>query len=167
MVTTIALLGAAAPIFGAFETTVDVLQPIMVDEFISLSPVTCVKVIGDRNPGYSVSLGCAESRVIDERGRSVSRNAASLLGANTGFDPFHGNGELFGDTLRVFLDLSSLTNLNELPPGLRDYSPAVVVSATVECVLTAAWADRWGWDFSRNVKVEANYVALEIRGSSA
>lgn len=144
---------------GAFEFPIEVVQPLVTEEGIFLSAVSYVKYTGSLIPGYEVIYVGEPSCVIDELGHSVNRNVASLLGIRTGYDPRHTTSSLLGDTLSVFVDLSSLAGK---PP--RGWSVAGAIEATVECVLTAAYRARFGWDSATQARVEAKYIQVDVRG---
>jgi hypothetical protein len=147
---------------GAFETALEVAQPLETEEGIVVSTVSYLKYLGLRIPGYPVAYVCKESCVIDELENRVNRNAANLLGIRTGFDSFHTSGHLFEDTLCVFIDLSEVSD-QETSHGWPVRS---VVEATVECVLTTAYGSRAALPLRGRGLVYAKYVDLEIRGSS-
>jgi hypothetical protein len=146
---------------GAFEFPIEVVQPLVTEEGIFLSTVSYVKYTGSLVPGYEVLYVGEKSCVIDELGHPVNRNVASILGIRTGYDPRHATSSLLGDTLSVFVDLSSLAG--EPPSG---WSVDGAVEATVECVLTTAYRARFGWDSAKQARVEAKYVQLEVRGQA-
>jgi hypothetical protein len=151
----------AARVNGAFESPIEVVQPLVTEQGIFPSTVSYVKYTGSLIPGYPVIYVGEASCVIDELGNSVNRNVANLLGIRTGYDPLHATSALLGDTLSVFVDLSSLTGK---PPS--GWSVKGAVEATVECVLATAYGARFGWDSTTHARVEAQYVQLKVQGSA-
>ncbi len=156
------LVAMIASARAAFEFPLEVAQPLVTEEGIFVSAVTYVKYYGSMHPGYLVPWVGRESCVIDELGKPVNRNVASLMGIQTGVDPLCPRDDLYCDTLRVFVDLSSLGD--KKPPG--GWSVQGAVEATIECVLIAAFESRSGWDPKTQERVNAKYVQLQIRDST-
>lgn len=142
---------------------VTALQPLDLWEGIYLSPVTYVEYLGGLTPGTEVWSVCKPNCVIVQRGDCVNRNAANLLGITSGCDPLHGNWMLFGDTLRVFIDLSGVTE-QETPRG---WPLETVIEATVECILKTAYDGSQSIARKRGMEVPVGHVDLEVRGSQA
>lgn len=159
-IVTIAL--CASPAGAAFETALEVWQPIETEEGIVLSRVTYIRYLTRTPPGYPVNFTCEASRVMTELGEFENRNASNLLGLMAWSDSLHLRQQLFGDTLRVFVDLSGIT----AQKTSHGWNLQTVVEATVECVLANAAQYRSGRDWDRKKWVEARYVELEIRGST-
>jgi len=158
----VALMLCASPVCAAFETVLEVWQPIETEEGLRLSRVTYIKYLTRIPPGYLVNYTCEENRVMTERGGFENRNAANLLGLMAWSDSLHLGQELFGDTLRVYVDLSAVTSQKTI----HGWPLESVVEATVECVLTNAFERRSGYDHDLRKSIEAKYVELEIRGSA-
>ena len=155
----------AVQVFGFGGGAIEVAQPLVAYEGIEVSRVSYV--MGrpfSLVPGYNVYLTGTPSCVCNDQGKSVNRNAASFLGIEAGYDPYHGaTSKLHGDTLHVFMDLS---DLQPAGPELDGFSVDAVVEATVECILVTAYDCRFGIEGGGTGKwVEAKYVWLEVRGS--
>lgn len=144
--------------------TIEVAQPIVAYEYIQVSRVTFAMGRPHQHiPGYELRHLGTPSCVCDDRGESANRNAASFLGMKAGYHPHHSTGSLFGDTLRVYLDLSELRPAG---PELEGVSVDAAIRAAVECVLTTAYDSRFGIVDSPDVRrVPAKHVWLEVRGS--
>ncbi len=150
----------ALPARAAFEFPIEIAQPIVTEEGIFVSTVTFVKYYGSTQPGFLVRWVGAESCVIDELGKTASRNVAYLMGIQTGTTYLQAHDKDWSDTLRVFIDLAAVGDKS--PP--RGWSVKGAVEATVECVLKTAYDSRWGWDEKTKQRVPARYVQLDVRG---
>lgn len=160
----ILLAGTTSPkkTLATSETTVEVAQPIAVEEGLFVSTVTYVRHADSSIPGGSVGLVSEPNCVLDDLGKSVNRNAASHAGIKTGSD-YNPSTGLFGDTLAVWVDVSAMPDTSVI----NGWSTKATVAATVECVLLTAWWTRFGWDPATRKAVEAQYVRLEVRGSQS
>ena len=147
---------------AAVETAFEVAQPISTFEGIRICRVTYVEYTGSPLPGREVPFVVASNRVMDTLARFTNRNVASLLGFKAWADPHHQEGHLFGDTLRVYLDLSS----SKPVPEHSAWGKFDAAQATVECVIVAAAASRRGYD-AAGLAVDAKYLDLRILGEAA
>jgi hypothetical protein len=152
------------PVMASGGGAIEVAQPLVTFERIEICRVGFVMGRPHQHiPGYELKYLGRLSCVCDEMGRSVNRNAAGFLGIEAGYHPHHTTGRLFGDTLRVYMDLSELE-----PPGpeLQGIPADVVIRAAFECILTTAYDCRFGISDSPDAaRVPARYVLVEVRGS--
>jgi hypothetical protein len=120
-----------------------------------------IEMHGSRVPGAGVRLVGARNAMF-VRGEPEQRNTASDLGIKAACDlNWSDNGSgLYGDTLRVLLDLSGLEEAPTRDPG---FVPRVVDKA-VDCVLLTAWYGRLAHDPKHSAGVEAAFVDLRVTG---
>jgi len=91
----------------------------------------------------------------------VNWNAANLLGLKAGCHPAHFDADtLFGDTLKVYLDLSGV----DFEKKTEGFTADAVVRATVQCVLINALASREAYHRVLRGAVKAKHIQLEVRG---
>ena len=111
----------------------EVAQPVRTENTITISRVTYLVYSEAFLPGQEVNYACRPYDVPVEGDGCENRNVAALCGfsAEAIWNPDFEMGGLFGDTLKVELDLSAATE-----GRCRDMDAAV--EATVECVLTNA-----------------------------
>jgi len=157
----VALLLLTQPSHSAFENALQVAQPIETEEGIVISIVTVVKYLGDKPPGLLVPFTCEENCIVTESGRSENRNAAHILGIRTGVDPYHATkgGSLYGDTLKVFIDLREASG-GKTPSG---WSLDAVMEATLECVLYNA--ERTRTAYGPDGPFKAKHVKVDVLGA--
>ncbi len=157
----VALVSGVVPTFAGFETIFEVAQPIATEEGIVISTVTIRRSLGHYPHGLTVGFTSAASCVASEE-VFENRNVANILGLVAGAEPFHSEEQtLYGDTLRVFVDASSLGDRAEAGA----WSAAAVVQATVEATLINAWRSREAFDHPSGTRTAARIVHLEIRGT--
>jgi hypothetical protein len=158
----LALVFGAAPAWAAFECIVQVSQPTYVDEVGPLiSDVTLINWWSRIDmPGVEVSLTVAPSAVPTREG-AVNRNAANLGGITLEFpagDPNPMSARracpgLFGDTLKVIVDLSALDEpTNDVEASMAHE----LVATTVECLKINA---RRRWPVVRHLDVRLRGAA--------
>ena len=156
--------GCTSPrrVHSTTEGTIEISQPIAVEEGLFVSTVTYVVHWGGppRNPGEGIGLVSEPNCVMDDLGKSLDRNAASHAGIKTGSE-YNPRTGLFGDTLAVWVDVSAMPDTSRI----NGWPAEATVAATVECVLLTAWRSRFGWDPETRKAVEAKYVRLDVRGS--
>jgi hypothetical protein len=152
-------LAHASQSLATEEGVVHVAQP------IDLPATECViatmgyiEMLGSVMPGQGVHLVAAPNRMAVQ-GQMVQRNSASNLNIRTGTELSSEPTGLFGDTLRVFLDLSQM-------PRAKAAGAEAVIARTVDCVLITAWYGRVAFDPTRG-RVEAKYVNLKVKGPRA
>lgn len=157
------LLIGVVPIRAAFETAIQVAQPIGTADGIVVSSVTYTSVMGHFPPGHAVALTTSRSCVATPSGDCENRNLANLHGFVAGADPHHSlTMSLFGDTLRVFVDASGIDE-DARPMG---WSPTLVAKATVDATIINAWRTRKAYDPRLGTGTAARFIHVEIRGPS-
>ena len=162
------VLGSVGTSDATWECAVEVAQPLVTEEGIYIGRVTYMDYRGGLIPGCDVPFVGKANAVIDELDRPVNRNVANLLGIRIDVDPLHVTGALFGDTLRVYIDLSSMGSA----PSNANWTTSGAIAATVECVLTAAAASRSGWAPAHHPwdqtsrRMDAKYVDLRVHGKA-
>ena len=149
------------------EAVVQVAQPIDASAVVSVCTSTYIVNATLRVPGQGVELVCKSNCIVLTRGGEEDRNVAADLGLISGIDPHHYTGSLFGDTLRVFLDVSALPDSSPNPSAGPHSWFDRMVEATVEAVLWTAWYGRLGYNPVKEAWEPARYVDLEIRGKDA
>lgn len=154
------LLAHATQTVATEEGIVLVAQPVFLPatEF-DIATVSYIAMLGSVIPGQGVRLVTAPN-CIPVRGQPEQRNTASGLNIRTGTELSSELTYLFGDTLRVFIDLSEMST----PPETVD--PEELIARTVDCVLLTAWYGRRTFDPSSGA-VEAKYVNLRVEGPRA
>ena len=144
----------SAPTFGAFETAIEVAQPLLTTEGIYVSTVTYCRYVTGVTPEFMLPLTCGPSQVVTEKGTPENRNAAARLHLQSG-------GVFSADTLQVFLDLSQM----DPNADLRGWDAATAIRATVASLLINASRYRDVYAEKLGRRIEAHYVAVDIRGS--
>jgi hypothetical protein len=124
--------------FGSELSTVDVLQPIDIENVIYLSHVTCMTFNSDDEAILAVAKTCDSNCVLSDYG-SENRNAAFAAGLKVQVI-FNSNGHnsLFGNTMRVVLDTRDV----EAGPSKSDWPDTTVISATIQCIMVNAAISR-------------------------
>jgi hypothetical protein len=152
-----------ASAFAAFETVLEVAQPIETEQGIWVSRVSYARYLGGLSFGHLVPFTCQPNCVFTEYRDCRSRNAADVLGLKAGLVGIRHTREetLYGDTLKVFLDLSEV----DLKKKVHGWSADTVIRATMECVLINAVQSREAYDRNSKSRVEARYLEVRVRGS--
>lgn len=159
MVAVMLLIGVASS-FASEERTIEIAQPIAVEDGIVLSRVTYVVHDDLSSWGHLVDYTCKESFVVNDSGKPENRNAASIAGVKAWVDPYHFQEQaLLGDTVRVYVDFSGYD-----PKKLERWD-GDVVSATIECVLVNATHSMEGWYRAKNSWITAKHLHVEVRGA--
>lgn len=141
----------ASPSQSSEPSPVEVLQPLDTGNVIWLSPVTYFGYFNWRHPGHPVAFTCSSNVVTRHDGQPSNMNIAAMAGFKVQLlskDERH-EEYLFGDTLRVVLDVSSIDAFHTSWP--RD----ALVGATVECILVNG-----AKGYSKGVR----YIQLAIKG---
>jgi len=116
--------------------------------------------LGSELWGETVGFTCDESFVVNDSGKPVNMNGASLAGLNAAAFSYHGEEEaLFGDTMKVWIDLSKM-DLSKVP-----YCNVHLIDATVECVLINATRSMTAWDRASQRDVTAKHLTVVFRGA--
>jgi hypothetical protein len=159
------LMLSAGQARAADELCLEVYQPLLLDRGVCLCRVAYTTQSHDMWAGREVPFVAKPNCVMDDTGEARNLNAANILGIIVGVDSHHLHGLLYGDTLRVFVDLSAM----RVPPGaqgqMANYTPRNIVEATVECVLTAAASFPVARDPVGTCPIKLGYIQLEVRGS--
>lgn len=167
------VLATAVQMIACDGAIIEVVQP-LVDQYgvhartVSLSRSCVPRTVV---PGYEVSFVGEPSCVCHDLPAEVwNMNAASFVGIKTGIDTFHShtNG-LLGDTLHVFMDLTSLSPMTaDLEAKLFHWSLDDVVVGTAKSMLLTAYRCRRGVSGPDSVgmyhPVYAEHVWLEVQG---
>jgi hypothetical protein len=150
-----------SPVHGAHETAFEIAQPIDLVGGVVIRLVTVVKNVGQIPAGMTVPYTTEANCIVTDGTQSGNRNAADLLGVRATVDPYHasGGGSLYGDTLRVCIDLRAAQD-SHTPHG---WSLDAVVHATLECVLYNA--ERCRRAYGPDGPFDAKYVDVQILGA--
>ena len=153
-------LFVAGTAFSTEEVAIEVAQPILTEEGIRVSDVTFVRYLGSRSWGDVVWYTCDKSFVTNQAGEAVNRNAASLAGLSATAYSYHAQEQaLFGDTVRVFIDLT------KMDASKLGCNPDTLVAATLECVLINATRSMTAWEYKTERYVKAKHLTVEFRGT--
>ncbi len=146
---------------ASIERSVDVAQPIVTEEQLCIGNVTYITLSHDAW-GDIVDFTDNENFVlISGWDKPVNRNAANLAGIKTYADVFHFQEQaLYGDTIRVVLDLSSMD------AAKADCEASDLVHATIDCMLINASRCLSAWDSKVDGIVTAKHVRLDVLGST-
>lgn len=154
-------LFAASTASATIERAIEVAQPIVTESGITISDVTFVRYLGAVSWGEVVGYTCKESFVVNEAGAPENRNAASLVGIAADAYTYHiQNQALFGDTMKVFIDLTDM-DLSKVR-----WRNTRLIEATLECVLINATRCTSAWEKKSGKFVTAKHLTVEFRGSS-
>jgi hypothetical protein len=157
------LLAFASPVSASEERAIEIAQPIADEDGIVLSRVTYVVHDDVDSWGRLVDYTCKEGFVGNDEGKAENRNAANITGIKAWVDPYHFQEQaLFGDTVRVYIDL---TSFDPKKLGWREEYARSVVDATLECVLVNATSSREGWYRAKNARITAKHLHVEVRGA--
>jgi hypothetical protein len=150
-------LGVAS---ASIERSVEVAQPIVTEESMCIRNVTYI-TLSHESWGDAVDFTCDDNFVlISGWDHPVNRNAASLAGLKANVDVFHFQEQkLFGDTLRVVIDLSAMD------ASKVDFEPADIIHATLECVLINATRSMEGPEIVGRAPVALRHLRVDVRGS--
>jgi hypothetical protein len=102
-----------------------------------------------------------ENCVFSDRGECKNRNTASLVGLKTGVDALHITGNLYGDTVRVYIDFSGIDAEKSSQAG---GNISRVINLTFDAVVATAYKSRRGIDSETKEAIYAKYVDIEVRG---
>ena len=120
-----------SPAQSSEPSPVEVLQPLDTGNTIWLSSVTYLGYFNWRHPGHAVAFTCSSSVVTSYDGPPADVNVASGAGFKVHVLSKNERQEeyLFGDTLRVALDVSSIRHLR------TQWPQDAFIGAVVECIL--------------------------------
>jgi len=137
------------------EGTIESTQPIATENFIRPCTVTYIRSGMVHVVGSSVRRTCSSNHVATDMGVE-NRNAANLAGFTVAVAQSDSTWHpLYGDTLRVTLDVSSIADEENVKQLGSLFSSAELVEATVQCVRENA---------GRGVP-HARYLDLRVVGS--
>ena len=143
------------------ERTIEVAQPILIEGGVCVSDVTYVTY---SYPSWAdvVDYTCKQNYLVaDGHDKPVNLNAAHLAGIKAAVDTYHDQEQaLYGDTVRVVIDLSAMDTTK-----LQIGGPDDLVRATLHCVLANAARSNQGWVRKKPDAIAARYLRVEIQGS--
>lgn len=140
---------------AAFETLVEVVQPMDTSEGIQVATAIYSEYMTTMPLGLRVALFARDSRIMDQHGAPVSRNLAYLTGVQVRTEP-----RLLGDTLRVYLDLRNF-KVDEAAVCCSDSS---VIRAIYDCLLINAYNSRQEYVWEVGESRSAEVIDVRVLG---
>ena len=140
---------------GAFETLVEVVQPMTTTEGIQIGTVTYSEYFTQQPLGLCVTLFSRDSRIMDQLGKPVSRNLAYLTGVRAWPE-----SHLLGDTLRVYLDLRDF----KVDKAAVCCTEGEIVQAIFDCLLVNAYNSRRELDMTLGEWRSAEFIDVRVLG---
>ena len=131
---TIALLALTLPAYSSQEGTIESTQPIVTENFIRPCTVTYIWSGMVHIVGSAVAKTCSPDHVKTDMGVE-NRNAANRAGLTVAVASSDSSWHpLFGDTLRVTLNVTSIGEEEQIKQIGSMFSTAGLVEATVQCI---------------------------------